>query len=185
MSDHFTSLPGLFEAVWRRLEGAVHDGKGSGRYLTLATRGLIDGAEARLVVLRQTNKAEGSVTIHTHALSHKVAELAADPAATLMMWDPGAALQARLRVFAEASPGSDGDWARVPETGRRLNYGTLPPALPIEGPGAIDHSAPDLAAFTRIKARIDMIDVLHLEPDTAQRARFSRELDFQGRWIAP
>ena len=185
MSDDFATLQGMLDALWTRLDGAVRDKGGAARYLTLATRGLMDGAEARMVVLRQADRAGGTLTLHTHALSHKIAELAADPMATLLMWDPEVSFQARLKVKADASPGSDADWARVPEIGRRLNYGSLPPAMPIAAPDATNEASPDRAAFTRILAQIEQVDALQIAPESVRRARYSRDLDFEGRWIAP
>lgn len=185
MSDDFSTLGGMLDALWHRLESAVRDKSGPARYLTLATRGLMDGAEARMVVLRQADRPAANLALHAHALSHKIAELAADPMATLLMWDPDVSFQVRLRVRADASPGSDADWARVPEMGRRLNYGSLPPAMPIKGPDTALEATPDRAAFTRIQARIDQVDALQIGQDTVRRARFSRELEFEGRWIAP
>lgn len=185
MSDDFSTLDGIHAALWHRLEMAVTQKTGPARYLVLATRGLVVGAEARMVVLRQADRASAKIALHTHALSHKVAELAADPVATLLMWDPMHAFQARLKVVTDTVPGSDDDWARVPHTGRRLNYGSLPPAMPIEAPNVIEEAKENREAFIKINAEIEAIDALLLSDQNASRARYSRELDFQGRWIAP
>lgn len=185
MSDDFSTFTGTLDALWNRLESAVRNRKGPGRYLTLATRGLIDGAEARMVVLRRCDRHSATFAVHTHALSHKVAELATDPAATLLLWDPRAGFQARLRVRARTEHGLDADWRRVPPAGRRLNYGNLPPAMPIPAPEAIAKATGDRAAFTRITGEIERIDTLHLGGDLIRRARFFRETRFAGHWIAP
>lgn len=185
MSDDFSTLEGILNAIWRRLDMAAADKSGPARYLVLATRGMVVGAEARMVVLRQADRSTAKIALHTHALSHKIAELAVDPVATLLMWDPAQAFQARLKVMTETEPGTDDDWARVPATGRRLNYGSLPPAMPIEAPDVMEKAEENREAFTKINARIEAIDALLLSKHSASRARYSRELDFRGRWIAP
>lgn len=185
MSDDFSDLPRTLDAVWSRLEAAARDRHGPARYMALATRGLREGAEARMVILRRADRASSSLVVHTHALSHKIAELAAAPAATLLLWDAAHGFQARIKVHARAEPGSDADWARVPDAGRARNYGTVPPAMPLPAPEAIAGARPDRAAFTRILARIEQIETLHLGPDLVRRARFSRGTDFEGQWIAP
>ncbi|MEO0831235.1 MAG: hypothetical protein AAFY03_12375 [Pseudomonadota bacterium] len=185
MSDDFSTLDGIHAALWRRLELAAHGKTGPARYLVLATRGMVVGAEARMVVLRQADRSTAKIGLHTHALSHKVAELAADPVATLLMWDPAHAFQARLKVVTDTVPGTDADWARVPATGRRLNYGSLPPAMPIAAPNVIAEAHENRDAFIKINAEIEAIDALLLGEQNARRARYSRELEFQGRWIAP
>jgi pyridoxamine 5'-phosphate oxidase len=185
MSDDFSTLPRTLDAVWSRLEGAARDRRGPARYMALATRGLREGAEARMVILRRADRASSSLVVHTHALSHKIAELAAAPAATLLLWDAAHGFQARIKVHARAEPGSDADWARVPDAGRTMNYGTVPPAMPLPAPEAVEAARADRSAFTRIVARIDQIETLHLGPDLVRRARFSRSGDFEGQWIAP
>lgn len=185
MSEDFASLPRTLDAVWDRLESAVSTRRGPARYLALATRGLRDGAEARMVILRRADRTTATLAVHTHALSHKVAELAATPTATLLLWDAEAGFQARLKVRARAEPGTDADWARVPERGRELNYGSLPPATPLADPGAVRTAQADRAAFVRIVARVEAIDTLHLGRDMVRRAQFSRSGGFEGRWVAP
>lgn len=185
MRDDFTTFAGTLDAVWRRLDGAVRRHSGPARYLTFATSGLKGGAEARMIILRTADRASGTLTVHTHSLSHKVAEIAADPTATLLMWDPQVGLQARLRVTARAREGDDTDWARVPSEGRRRNYGNLPPAMPIASPEVTVTSVATRTNFTVITARIERIETLHLGRDMIRRAQFPRSIDFQGRWITP
>lgn len=180
------TLTGTHRAVWDRLVRGARDRRARARHPTLATVGLGGGAEARTVVLRAADRAAATVEIHTDTLSAKIAELRAEPRATLHVWDARARLQIRLRVAIEILEGPDAldAWARVPEAAR-LSYGASPPpGRPIAAPDAHAPAA-DPARFARLLARVEAIDTLHLGAERHARAIFRREDGFAGRWLAP
>lgn len=165
--------------VWQRLGRGVADRHAPARHPVLATIGA-DGGEARVVVLRGVDRAAGTLEIHTDAASSKVAELRANPNATLLIWDQKARLQIRLRVAASITEGDPKAWARVPDTARGVYGGTPPPGEPIATPEA--HAPnPTPARFAVLTCRIHEIETLTLaEPH--RRARFR---DAKAQWIAP
>ena len=121
--------------------------------------------------------------MHTDAASAKVTELARIPAATLLAWDPEAALQIRLRATVAARPGTAEEWAAVPDSARGAYGGTPPPGALLEQPE--DHDpTPDPVRFIVLTARIEEIETLHLGPRHS-RALFRRRDGFRGQWIAP
>jgi hypothetical protein len=179
------SLPGdLLNAVWRGLVAGVAERAAPARHPVLASVARGGGAEARVVVLRGADRTRGVVEIHTDALSDKVGELAAEPRAALVIWDPAAALQTRLRVEVSARAGTAAEWARIPPGAQIVYGGTPPPGTPLDAPEA--HApAPDPARFTVLTCRILEVDALHLGADRHQRALFTRAEGWAGRWIAP
>ena len=161
MSD----LAALLDAAWDALLRGVADRDADLRLLTLATAGTDGWPQARTVVLRGADRAAGRLTVHTDRQSAKVAELAADPRATLLGWDAGAALQVRLRVRVAARDGTAEEWARVPPASRPAYSG-------------------DPARFTVLTATVEAMDLLHLGP-VHRRAVFLRADGWAGVWRAP
>lgn len=175
-------LAGTLEAVWTMLAAGTRDRDAPARHPVLATVGE-RGAEARILVLRAADRTAGSLALYTDAATAKVAELARAPRATLLVWDPAARFQVRLRVTVTARPGTTAEWMALPDAARRVYGGDPLPGRPLPAPR--DHAPdPDAARFTVLDARIDEIETLRLA-DPHERARFSRRDGFAGTWLAP
>ncbi|MGI1663512.1 pyridoxamine 5'-phosphate oxidase family protein [Palleronia sp. KMU-117] len=186
MSKTFETLPGTLDAVWQRLARGVADRRAPARHPVLATAGQNGGAAARVVVLRAADRANARIEVHTDTASGKIAEVTADPACALVVWDPRAQVQIRLTATASILSGADaaGRWARIPE-GARTNYGGAPaPGTPLADP-AEHRPGATFDRFAVLDLRIDAIETLHLGRDRHRRARFERADGFAGRWIAP
>lgn len=181
MSDPAT-LAATLAAVWDTLEAGVAHRAAPARHIVLATTGP-NGPEARLLVLRAADRAAGTLTLHTDAATAKARDLAADPRAALLVWDPDARLQIRVRARIALGPGTAPDWAALPDASRTLYGGTPPPGAPIPTP-AHHRAAPDPARFMILTAAIHEMETLRLA-DPHERARFSRSDGFAGTWIAP
>lgn len=184
--DGDDSLAALHDDIWQRLGRGVADRRAPARHPVLASAGRGGGAEARVVVLRGAARSRAELEIHTDTLSAKVAELTADPRASLVIWDPRARLQMRLRaqVAIATGPAVADRWARVPGGSRRA-YGGLPaPATPIDSPTQHD-PAPSEARFAVLTCALHEIDALHLGDTRHRRALFRRADGWTGQWIAP
>ncbi len=186
MSEWWEDLDGLLEAAWAYFEAGANDPGAPARFLAFATAGQTGGAEARMVVLRGADRARAELIVHTDTLSAKVAELRADPRASLLMWDPGAKLQVRAKAEVGIDTGAvvSPDWDRIPHRARRV-YGNEPePGGVMHGPMALTVS-PDPARFAVMTCRVTEIDVLHLGREVHHRALFRRRSGWAGKWIAP
>jgi pyridoxamine 5'-phosphate oxidase len=127
----------------------------------------------------------GTLDIHTDLQSAKVGDLRATPFAALHVWDTSAHLQLRLEAHVTILTGQDvaAIWAGVPDASR-LSYGTSPaPGQPIEQALAYT-KAPDPACFAVLRLSVSTIDALHLGPNH-RRARFDRNDNWAGEWLAP
>lgn len=178
-----TTLSAFLDEAWQRLSRGVADRRAGARHPVLATAGA-QGPEARMVVLRGADRAAARLTIHTDAASGKVAELRADPRATLLVWEPRAQLQIRMRATALLRPGSADEWARVPEGARRVYGGTPAPGTPIPAPDAHAPAA-EPTRFLVVDCTLTEIDLLHLGRSRHRRARFTRADAWAGHWVAP
>lgn len=179
--SEFDTLAGTLEAVWNRLQQGVADRTSVARHPVLATVGA--GGEARIVVLRGADRGAGVLRVHTDLRSGKVAELRAEPRATLLVWDAAAQFQIRLRVRVAVISGGEAlaDWALVPDRARGV-YGADPsPGVPIPQPGAAT-PGPNAQAFAVLACHIRQIETLHLGRDVHRRALFEGECS---TWLAP
>ncbi len=186
MAEWWTELAAFHDHIWSALEAGAARRDRSRRFLALATAGQTGGAEARMVVLRGAERELGRLIVHTDTLSAKVAELRADPRATLLSWDPEEQLQIRVKVEVGIDTGSvvRRDWERIPETARRV-YGNQPePGGPMACPQALTVT-PDQDRFAVMTCTMSEIDALHLGREVHHRAIWRRRGGWAGRWIAP
>lgn len=178
-------LSQLYAEVWGRLTRGVHDRHAPARHPTLATVTPEGRPEARTVVLRAADKAAGTLDIHTDLRSAKVRDLRVTPFAALHVWDTSAHLQLRLEAQVTLLTGPDvaAIWAGIP-TASRLTYGSTPaPGQPIAH--ALDYTkTSDATSIVVLRLQISTVDALHLGPNH-RRARFDRQNEWSGAWLAP
>ena len=178
-------LEQLNAEVWLRLTRGVHDRHAPARHPTLATVSPDGRPQARTVVLRAADKAAGTLDIHTDLRSAKVTDLRANPFASLHVWDTSAHLQLRIEASVTILTGPDvaATWQGVPETSRRA-YGSTPAPGQLIAQALGYTKAADPACFAVLRLRVSTVDALHLGPNH-RRARFDRENDWTGTWLAP
>lgn len=166
--------------LWARLARAVADAADPWRFAVLATLGA-EGPQARTVGLRGADRAPGTVEVHADARTPKVAELAADPRAQLLLWDAAAQEQLRLSLAVEVVRAPADRWARVPPASRG-NYGTTPaPGTPIPAAEAYARD-PAPARLAALVGRVTRMDAVWLAGEPHRRAI----RDGGGwRWVAP
>lgn len=90
----------MLEQVWLRLGRGVGDRKADARHPIFSTIGA-GGPEARVVVLRQADRAAATISVYTDMRSAKINTLAQEPRVSLLVWEQKARLQIRLHVQAE------------------------------------------------------------------------------------
>ncbi|WP_439547776.1 pyridoxamine 5'-phosphate oxidase family protein [Falsiroseomonas sp.] len=143
----------------------------------LATTGLDGTPQARTVVLRGIDPATRQLRLHTDARAGKVAELAAEPRATLMFYDAGAQLQLRLGgratlhrddALADEAWAASRDFSRMcyaiePAPGQAV---PAPPAAPLDSQAGRPH-------FCAVILHLHTLESLHLAAGGHRRARFA------------
>ncbi len=193
MTRRIDALPDIHRACWHELAQAAQ-GKGHAwRMMALATVALADAAQPagaapmadlRNVVLRETNPAERTLMFFTDARSPKVAQITAQPAATLLVWCPHLSWQLRLRVqLAVETSGLSvsSRWARLKMKPAAQDYlSPLPPGTPLNQPQP-ERGTRDF--FSVVLATVTAIDWLELHPDGQRRALFDAE--GRGQWVTP
>jgi len=191
------TLDALQDDVWSRLAAGATGAWTPWGLPVLATCGPDGMPQARTVALRAADRAGARLEFHTDARSAKAEALRADARATVLFWDPAAAIQVRFggttRVYqgdgraraawADASPLSRAACAvdAVPST-------PLPQATAFADLPQVDGGAGDLAfeRFALIVFEAEDIDWLWLGPGDLRRARFFwNGSAWIGYWAAP
>jgi len=176
------SLHLIETACWRELVRASREREHAWRVMTLAT---VDGerAEARSVVLRDVRLDQRQLVFYTDERSPKVAQMAAHPNGTLLVWSSTLSWQLRLRVrLALEQDGLEvsSRWARMKLSPSAQDYlSPLAPGMPLERCGSERATREHFAVVT---AQVQAVDWTELHADGHRRAVF----DTKGpRWVQP
>lgn len=188
-----THLPAIEARVWEELARCARDAGHGWRRAVLATAGE-EGADARVVVLREARPGPREVVIYTDTRSPKARQIEQDPRATLVCWCPEMGWQLRLRCLIELA--DDGlevtsRWAGIRHRPAAQDYlSPLAPGSVVEDPSAGSAAAPDgtrsscvqRTHFGVLTAKVQSIDWLEVHAQGHRRARF----DSQGQsWLVP
>ena len=115
----------LRKRLWQELLRATVDRHHDWRTPVLATIGLDGLVQARTVVLREVRRANDQLLIYTDSRSPKVAELLAQPMASVLCWSPRLHWQLRLQMRFSVSLNDDeasAAWERVRQSPSASDY---------------------------------------------------------------
>ena len=183
MTPRIASLPLIHRDCWRELGAATRDRDHGFRRMGLATVDR-DAADLRTVVLREVQAEQRRLLFFTDARSPKVAQIRAQPAATLMVWCERLGWQLRLRVRLDVETSGlavSSHWARLKLTPAAMDYlSPLPPGAPL---GQATPERASRSQFAVVSAQVQSIDWLELHADGHRRALF--DTSGQGQWLTP
>lgn len=183
MNTRIQSLGLVHSACWLELQQAARQRDHAFRLLALASA---DGeaADVRTVVLREVEADAQTLVFYTDARSAKVAQLRAQPRATMMGWSHRLGWQLRLRVTARVETdglGVSSRWARLKSTPAAFDYlSPLPPGAPVER-YEVERASRD--HFAVVHAQVERLDWLELHADGHRRAVF--DAHGNGQWVVP
>ncbi len=192
--EEFDDLGVLGERLWRELGRAAQDRHHEWRQPVLATLCPDEGPQARTVVLREVDVSSRMLLIYTDARSPKVAQLQADPRASLVCWSRATGWQLRLAGRIEVrADGLDvtSRWALMRHTRSAQDY------LSPRPPGAVVDAAERAqvtpittvaprAHFAVLRFQVERMDWLALGPGGHRRARFEVSgAELSGQWCCP
>jgi pyridoxamine 5'-phosphate oxidase len=156
--------------------------------------------DARVMVLRSFDEESAVLRFHTDIRSPKVAAIAADPAAAVLLYDNSAKVQIRARGrgrVEQAGPVADAAWAASTNFARRCYLGEGPGSVsegPTSGlPSEFEGVEPDdeqlipaRENFAVMLIEVKEIDWLYLSHTGHLCAHFTRAGDvWEGRWVTP
>jgi pyridoxamine 5'-phosphate oxidase len=182
MNARIEGLQTLRASCWQQLQHAATDARHGWHHMVLSTQDS-EGVDARTVVLRDVEAPLARLAFYSDSRSAKVAQLRAQPRATLVTWSGVLSWQLRLRAnFEVADSGLDvsSRWARMKLSPAAQDYlSPLPPGTQIERyqleRGTREH-------FCVLWAQVLSMDWVELHPDGHRRARFDDE---GARWLVP
>ncbi|MEM6477783.1 MAG: pyridoxamine 5'-phosphate oxidase family protein [Pseudomonadota bacterium] len=183
MSEWHETLNGVLDRAWQMLVRGVNDPRHAARTPTLATMSK-EGPEQRTLVLRQANRAAGTLTLFTDAATSKVRQLRDDPRASLHIWDKRSQIQLRIAAHVSMTPGEREIWDQMPEGAREV-YGVEPaPGTRISDPEGF-HRNSNADKFLKLTLQIVKIELVTLGLPIHRRAEFKASDNWRGHWLAP
>lgn len=161
-----------------------------------------DGSPSvRTVILRGFERPSRRLTVFTDARSHKVAEIAADPRAALLFYDPVSDIQARLSGRAaihREGPLADGAWESAAPPSRRAYLAEAAPGTPSPDPVSglprdVEGVIPSLERLEEGRRNFALLEFIFEEADIVvlsrsghRRARIRFRADAaRGEWLYP
>ncbi|GJE55900.1 MULTISPECIES: pyridoxamine 5'-phosphate oxidase family protein [Methylobacterium] len=191
----YDDLVACHDELWRRLEQGVADRNSGFHTPALATVDLHGRPQVRTVVLRDADRAAGTLRIHCDRRSEKAVEIAATGSAALQAYDRDAKIQIRVdgtaelhtddwfaeSIWTEAQPMSRAVYGIVPGPGTALLNGggyTLP--------GADEAILAGRDNFGVVVIRAERLEFLYLDRRGHRRALWLRsDAGWVETWLAP
>lgn len=199
--DYYDDLDLTFAHAWSLWTRGGSDRRSAFHTPAVATVDATGMPQARVMVLREASRAQRSLRFHTDSRSHKVSELSASGAITVLGYDAAAKIQLRVRGRGEiqvagdtveaawastglpsrkcylAEPGS-GSPTDLPTSGLIRDYDSRDPTLA--------ESLPGRAHFAVLLVDVMSLEWVYLAAQGHRRARF----DWIGhewvkRWLIP
>ncbi len=174
------------QRVWMELSRAALDRHHEWRTPVLATLGIDGTPNARTVVLRHVDAHALTLGFYTDSRSPKIAELAAQPQATLLFWSTRLNWQLRVRVTVTvltSGPQVEAVWAKVKQSHAAGDYLTaLAPGdkLATCVPEPIDTNG--LHHLALLNTQVQEMDWLELARSGHRRARMNAQT---WEWLTP
>ncbi|MBC8152159.1 MAG: pyridoxamine 5'-phosphate oxidase family protein [Bacteroidetes bacterium] len=200
INDISYTLHELERDCWKQLISAPARKQDGFKTLTLATRTLEDGVDARTVVLRQVDEKARTIWFHTDVRAKKILQLEAFPDAQLLFWDDKRQVQLRLITKTDVHIDdvlANAQWknlwvgsrkmylsAHVPGSEQAGPYPGFPESLGENLPSEAESEA-GRTNFAAISCRILAMEYLHLSRSGQARARFMYEPELAFSWLAP
>ena len=157
------------------------------RLFTLATTNPQNEPEARMIVLRDFDSENMTLTFYCDKRSPKVFELQNTPQCSMVFYHQELQIQLRIKAFANIIDDKEEHWSKISEY-NKINYATtLSPGDAIEDYIAKKEECEDLAYsnFCIVNCKIHSIDYLKLHKEYHKRIKFERKSDWQGQFIVP
>lgn len=173
----------LRKRLWQELLRATVDRHHDWRTPVLATIGIDGLAQARTVVLREVRRANDQLLIYTDSRSPKVAELLAQPMASVLCWSPRLHWQLRLQMRFSVSLNDDeasAAWERVRQSPSASDY------LAARAPGQRLAETPepglDAPQLAVLRGKVLSMDWLELSRAGHRRAKLDAQ---RVEWLVP
>lgn len=175
------SLEKTLNEAWQRLEDGVGDRHSTFHLAKIGTVTLDGRPTQRTVVLRAANGIEKLLRFHTDKRSTKIAELSANPAISVIFYDPASKVQIRIDGTAQVHHDNDvsrNAWAETRSFSKACYLATEPPGSEVEAPPTAptyDADADDIAYenFCAVTIDVTRLEWMHLASGGHKRAAYT------------
>jgi pyridoxamine 5'-phosphate oxidase len=195
-------LAALGELIWSQLSQGASILESPWRSAVLTTFTAVpEDYATRLVILRQVNRADRTLTCYSDYRTPKVRHLCSNGNVQWLFYDPAANVQIRARGQARIHHQDDvarAAWSKTPPS-NKINYcavaapgtelvepGNGPPLDWAEQGSADEKVEIGFSNFAVLVAEIDAFDWLRVQPTGNRRARFKWDgLSYKANWLVP
>lgn len=200
LPGYYNDLDGSLAHAWAMLARGAADRRSAFHTPVVATV-TPDGAPVqRIMVLRGVDAAARTLRFHTDQRAAKLGHIAANPAASVLLYDPAAKLQLRLGARAALHIGdatAAAGWAASRPQSRQCYAQAAVPGQPVADPRAValpplnpdgSEAVPDAGVenFAVLILTVESIEWLYLAIEGHRRARWTWEGSrWTGNWLAP
>ncbi len=191
---HYDDLDLSLAEAWRLLADGVGNSANAFHQPVLATTALDGAADARVAVLRHVDAAARELRFNTDARAGKLVELARDPRAMVVAYDPPTKVQLRLSGRITVHHGdalATATWAETRKYSRRGYRVAQAPGSALAAPADADFqpeadSDCGQAHFCVLCFETTRLEWLYLAAGGHRRARFTwQDGRWQGCWLVP
>jgi pyridoxamine 5'-phosphate oxidase len=200
-NPYYNDLMGSLDHAWNLIEAGSKGRRNPFHTPVISTIGLDGTPQSRVLVLRTADKMSRSLRFNSDMRSPKVAEIQANPAASILMYDNEQKIQLRLSGRFEVHTSGeeiDAIWSASERYARRCYMTEGAPSSiankPTSGlPAYVDGRKPEenelvaaRANFGILLFQVDQIDWLYLATEGHRRARWIFDgTQWQGNWMYP
>ena len=187
MNQH--DLKGIYEEIWESLHEAIVDRHSGFHTFSLAT--ICDSSpENRTVVLRGCDKEKMIISFHTNNYSEKIHHISKNNDVSALFYDKDKKNQIRISGIANINNLNSycmKKWNDMSQQSRKCYHQNIKPGEVIDSPDKVKNQNNDQisSSFSIIDIKIVNIDWLYLSASGHTRARFTKENNYSGEWIAP
>ena len=189
LPSHYDSLEQTLQSAESILEDAIRNAKNLFHTPVISSHSA-KGIQTRTVVLRDFIQDSRIIRFHTDLRSPKVAELQANPAATMQGYDPSIKIQLRMLGSAEVhhqDAVTEAAWAETREMSKECYF-------QVPSPGTIMNKYNEFSkeiidkesdAFSVVDVDVEKIDWLYLKREGHRRANIFIKESAKDTWVSP
>jgi len=190
--DYIDEINKIYENFWSNILDGSKNSLSDYHTFSLATCSQ-NQVSNRTVVLRDCNEKDQTVFFHTNNLSKKINDISLNPNVECLFYSKINKTQVRISGIAEIFTMNNickKKWTEMSSQSKQCYFQNIAPGEIIDSPNQVQIENLDnlniiSENFVIVKINISIIDWLYLSSKGHRRAKFDKNIDFEGSWVAP
>jgi len=190
--DYIDEINKIYENLWSNILDGSKNNLSDYHTFSLATSSK-NQVSNRTVVLRDCNEKDREISFYTNNLSKKINDINLNPNVECLFYSKINNTQIRVSGIAEIFAMNnicEKKWTEMNSQSKQCYFQNTAPGEIIDNPKQVQiENLGDLNIISKnfviVKINISAIDWLYLSPKGHRRAKFEKNIDFKGSWVAP